>query len=80
MIDRAADKAGPAVDRLRSGVNSATQAVHSGVEAVHTGVADLDQMQERWLEASRACVRDHPLVAVGVAVAAGMLLSRLMAR
>ena len=73
MIDRVAEKAGPAVDRLRGNVNNATQAVHSGVD-------ELSQMPERWLETSRACVRDHPLASLGVAVAAGMLLSRLMAR
>lgn len=73
IVDRVAEKAGPAVDRLRTSVDSASEAVHSGVE-------DLTEMQERWVEASRACVRDHPLVSIGVAVAAGMLLSRLMAR
>jgi len=66
MVDRVAEKAGPAVDRAS--------------EALQSGVDDLNEMQERWMEASRACVRDHPLVSVGVAVAAGMLLSRLMAR
>ena len=66
LVDRVADKAGPAVDR-------ASQALRSGAD-------DLCELQERWMEASRDCVRDHPLVSIGVALAAGMLLSRLMAR
>ena len=37
-------------------------------------------MQERWLETSRDYVRDNPLLSIGIAVAAGLLLSRLMAR
>lgn len=73
MIDRVAEKAGPAVDRLRGNVSSATQAMHSGVDT-------LSGLPPRWVATSRACVRDHPLASVGVAVAAGVLLSRLLAR
>lgn len=73
MVDRLAEKAVPAVEGLVSGVNSAS-------EALKTGADDLGAMQERWIENCRGYVREHPLVSVGVAVAAGVLLSRLMAR
>jgi ElaB/YqjD/DUF883 family membrane-anchored ribosome-binding protein len=62
LAGRTAEKAAPAIDRLRAGVE------------------DLATVQERWIESSRTCVRDHPLVSLGLAVAAGMLLRRLMQR
>lgn len=71
MVDRVAEKAGPAVDRIRSGVDTASAALESGMDT-------LSQTQERWVENCRVCVRDHPLASVGVAVAAGILLSRLI--
>jgi ElaB/YqjD/DUF883 family membrane-anchored ribosome-binding protein len=73
LVDRLAQTAGPAVDRLLSGVDSATEALQSGAE-------DFSELQERWVESCRDCVREHPLVSIGVAVAAGMLLNRLMTR
>jgi ElaB/YqjD/DUF883 family membrane-anchored ribosome-binding protein len=73
MVDRVAEKAQPAVERVRSGISSAS-------ETLETGVEHLGEMQDRWLEDCRGCVRDHPLASVGLAVAAGVLLSRLMAR
>ncbi len=72
-VDRIAEKAVPAVQRLRGGVNSAAA-------TLRTRADDLDGMQRRWVESSRGCVRNHPLVSVGAAVAAGMVLSRLMGR
>ncbi len=73
MVDRVAEKAAPAVDRLHQGIDSASEALQSGVH-------NLDEMQERWLETSRDYVRENPLLSIGIAVAAGLLLSRLMAR
>jgi ElaB/YqjD/DUF883 family membrane-anchored ribosome-binding protein len=73
MVDRVAEKAGPTVERVRSGINSASETLETGVE--HFG-----EMQDRWLEDCRGCVRDHPLASVGLAVAVGVLLSRLMGR
>jgi|GEM_PF-1228915 len=72
-VDRIAEKAIPAVQRLRGGANSAAA-------TLRTRADDLDGMQRRWVESSRGCVRNHPLVSVGAAVAAGMILSRLMGR
>lgn len=73
MVDRVAEKAGPAIERVREGVNNASESVGRGVE-------QFGEMRERWLEDCRGCVRDHPLVSIGLAVAAGALLSRLTAR
>jgi ElaB/YqjD/DUF883 family membrane-anchored ribosome-binding protein len=73
IVDRVAEKAGPAVERLRSGVNTAA-------ESVRSGTSELTDLQQRWLEGCRTCVRDHPLASIGVAVAAGMIVSRLLER
>ncbi len=73
MIDRVAEKARPAVERLRDEVDSAGQ-------TIRTGVDQLGRVPGQWLETSRACVRDYPLASVGIAVAAGMLLRRLLVR
>ena len=73
MVDRAAEKVTPAVEHLRSSVNSASAALHSGVE-------EFDEYQERWLANCRGHVRDYPLVSLGIAIAAGMVISRLLSR
>lgn len=69
-IDRVAAKAGPAVERVRS---SATGAAGT----LQQKAGDLGALEEQWMESARVVVRDNPLAAVAVAVAAGMLLSRL---
>lgn len=73
MVDQAAEKASPAIERLRSGVNHAAETVRSATR-------ELGELQERWIANARGCVRDHPLLAIGVAVAAGMIVSRLRER
>ncbi|MEO8409981.1 MAG: hypothetical protein ABI478_05370 [Propionivibrio sp.] len=73
LVDRAAAKARPAVDHLRSSVNSASAAVQSGVE-------EFGEYQERWLANCRGQVRDYPIVSLGIAVVAGMVISRLLSR
>src|SRR5690242_10954971 len=71
-IDRVASSAGPAVEKLRTGANQAA-------DMLRTQADTLNQMQKEWVDGARACVRDHPLASVAVAVAAGMLLARLTA-
>lgn len=69
-IDRVAAKAGPAVEKLRT---TATTAAGS----VQQRATDFGAMEEQWMESARGVVRENPLAAIAVAVAAGMLLSRL---
>ena len=70
-VDRMAEKAVPTAERVKSSVSGAAEAVQS--KADHLG-----EMQEEWLTACRDCVRDHPLKSVGLAVVAGMVLSRIL--
>ena len=69
-IDRAASKATPALEQLQS---AATNAVHTAQDKATA----FGEMEEIWLESARTCVREHPLATVAVALAAGMLISRL---
>jgi ElaB/YqjD/DUF883 family membrane-anchored ribosome-binding protein len=69
-IDRVAAKAAPAVERMVSGAQGASDAVH---QRVH----DAGELSHEWADTLRATVRDHPLASVAVAVAVGVLISRL---
>jgi ElaB/YqjD/DUF883 family membrane-anchored ribosome-binding protein len=71
IVDRVAEKAGPAIDRMREGVGAAADAIQGSAE-------ELGEMQQRWLAACRSCVRDYPFASIAVAVAAGVVLSRLL--
>ena len=39
---------------------------------------ELMEMKEDWLEAGRTYVRDHPVASLGIAIAAGYLLSAIL--
>lgn len=72
-VDRAAATAGPAEDRLRDAASSAR------VRARETG----DRLQERSEELAsqtRRYVDDHPLASLGIAFAAGLVISSLLRR
>lgn len=58
-------------DRLHEDIGKAADAVRAGAEHVQ-------QRSQRWLDASRSGVRHRPLTWVGVAVAAGALIGRLV--
>lgn len=72
-VDRLAEKATPVVERLKGTLSGATQSLHSGTD-------QLSAMQEEWVETARTTVREHPIASVLTAVAAGVLLSKLMSR
>lgn len=69
-IDRMASKAGPALEQLQSVASTAAQTLQDKA-------ASFGEMEEAWLESARKTVREHPLATVAIAVAAGMLISRL---
>jgi len=70
-INRIAGSAHQAVDRVAQGANSALQSLRGSSDAwKHSGDQSLERVQEY--------IREKPLVALGMAAAAGFLLSRLM--
>jgi ElaB/YqjD/DUF883 family membrane-anchored ribosome-binding protein len=69
-IDRLSSTAHQAVDRVAS---AATTTAHQLGEKGEEWIATTDH----WMEGTRGYVRQHPLAALGMALAVGFLLSRL---
>ena len=81
VIDKISDPTRPAVDRVASGAHQAVDKIASAA----TQTADTLRARSRrlWsaktqaMEQCRGYVRENPMTSLGVAVAAGFLLSRL---
>jgi len=71
-VDRIADKAIPAVERLRGSVNEASDALHQRANQAA-------ELRDEWTESLRTTIREHPIAAVAAALAVGALLARLTA-
>jgi len=69
-VDRIADKAIPAVERLRDTYNDATDSLKQRADQA----VDL---KDEWTESLRTAVREHPLAAIGTALALGVILAKL---
>jgi ElaB/YqjD/DUF883 family membrane-anchored ribosome-binding protein len=72
-IDRLADRAAPHVARLEGGMHDAGDMLHERT----------DQMRDigsEWVDSVRTSVREHPMAAVGLALALGMVVARLSRR
>jgi ElaB/YqjD/DUF883 family membrane-anchored ribosome-binding protein len=72
-LDRLADRAAPAVQRMGDSVNSAEAALR----------AKTSQLRERgdeWVDGTRGSIRNHPLTAVAIALAVGAVVARMTRR
>ncbi|MDD5322465.1 MAG: DUF883 domain-containing protein [Methylococcales bacterium] len=70
-IDKAANSANEAVDKAASATNQAAEALGEKSE-------QLKNAEQQLMEDCRAYVHDNPITSVGIAVAAGFLLSRVV--
>lgn len=81
VIDKVSDAARPAVDRVASGAHMAVDKIAGAAgQAADTLGAKGEQLKEaqgRIMELGRNYVRDNPVTSLGIAIAAGFLLSRL---
>jgi ElaB/YqjD/DUF883 family membrane-anchored ribosome-binding protein len=81
-IERASDAASAVVDRFASGTHSAVDRIAgAAAQAVNTLGAkgeELKDVQARVMDACRSSVREHPVASIGIALAAGFVLSRLL--
>lgn len=81
-IDSVSDAAQPTIEHLRSGAHKAVDS--AGVAATHAAGAvggkgdQLHDSGKRIAERAGGYVREHPVASLGMAVAAGYLLSRLL--
>jgi ElaB/YqjD/DUF883 family membrane-anchored ribosome-binding protein len=70
-IDRAGSTAHEAVDRV-------TQTATAYAERFGEKAEEWLEMKDTWVEGAREYVREHPIAALGIAAAAGYVLSMLM--
>ncbi len=74
----------PVVERVAAGVHDAVDEAASAATSAAKLVGEKSEVlkaaQERYLEGCRERVRDNPLAALGVALAAGIALSFLLTR
>ena|SRR5262245_55314217 len=68
-VDRVAETASTAVGRVRSGVTDALSTANDKMQS-------LTSSRDQWMDNCRQTVRDHPLAAVGIGLAAGYLIAR----
>jgi ElaB/YqjD/DUF883 family membrane-anchored ribosome-binding protein len=83
-IDSAADAASPALQQLASSAHSSVDNMAGGAnnaaEAISTKGAQLQHLQQQLAGSVRNQVRSHPLIAITLALAGGVLFSRLLSR
>ena len=70
-LERASGTAHEAVDRV-------TQTASAYAERFGETAEEWLEMKDNWVEGAREYVREHPIAALGMAAAAGYVLSRLM--
>ena len=73
------DKAHASIDRVSSAAHSTVDRVTSAAISAADRLSEgkLAHNAQAWKDTTCAYVREHPMTAVGIAVAAGFLLSRL---
>jgi ElaB/YqjD/DUF883 family membrane-anchored ribosome-binding protein len=81
-IDRVSEAAHPALDRLSSGahhtVDKAASAATQTAAAIHIKREQLRYARVRTMDETRAYIRSNPMTSVGIAVAAGYLISQML--
>ena len=70
-LDKASQSAHEAIDKIASATSQAADALGEKGQ-------QLKQAEQQLLENCRGYVREHPLTSLGIAAAAGFLLSRLL--
>jgi ElaB/YqjD/DUF883 family membrane-anchored ribosome-binding protein len=72
------------IDRLRNSahetVERAASVASSAADRVSARSEEWLAAKNEWMDATRAYVREHPVAALGIALAAGYLFSRMTGR
>ncbi|MFO8005162.1 YqjD family protein [Thioalkalivibrio sp.] len=71
QVERAAEGAHETVDKM-------ADATHKAADAIGEKGAQLQDLQEEWMENAREYINKNPVKSVGIAIAGGFLLSRLL--
>lgn len=80
-IDKASDSVRPAIDRMENGahtgVDQMSSALTDATESLAQHTRELSAAYQRFADTGRQYVRTSPVVAIGLAFAAGYLISKL---
>jgi ElaB/YqjD/DUF883 family membrane-anchored ribosome-binding protein len=77
-IDTYSKTAHQAVDRAAEAASSVASRLGERVDALSEKGDELLEMKDNWIEGARDYVSEHPFAAIGIAVAAGYILSMMM--
>ena len=81
-IDSVSDAAKPAVDRMATSAHVAVDKVagvaSQAAETLGIRGEQIKSAQEKLVESAREYMHEHPVATLGIAVAAGFVLSRLL--
>ena len=72
-LDRLADRAAPAVQRMGDSVNVAEATLRAKT-------SELREKGDEWVDGTRGSIRKHPLTAVAIALAVGAVVARMTRR
>jgi ElaB/YqjD/DUF883 family membrane-anchored ribosome-binding protein len=79
-----AEKAGTTLNQLsdvaQQTVDRVTDAASQAAQRLSDHTDELWELQQRAIDSTRSYVRDHPIAAIGIAIAVGLLLARLTSR
>ena len=79
-----AEKAGATLNQLSDAaqqtVDRVTEAASQAAQRLGEHADELWALQQRATESTRSYVRDHPIAAIAIAIAVGLLLARLTSR
>lgn len=75
---------GDTVERVKTGahdvVDRVAEATNRVADSINVKTEQMKDAEERLMEQARKYVRENPVASVGIAVAGGFILSRLMSR
>jgi ElaB/YqjD/DUF883 family membrane-anchored ribosome-binding protein len=80
LLDRASTKLGNLTDSAQQTIERFTRAASETASRLGDRGRDLWQAQEPNIEKARTYMRAHPLATIGIAVAVGIVLSKLLSR
>jgi ElaB/YqjD/DUF883 family membrane-anchored ribosome-binding protein len=77
-LDRVNEGAHSAVDRATEAAASVASRLGERVDQLSEKSDELLEMKDQWIEGTREYIREKPFQALGIAVAAGYVLSMIM--
>jgi ElaB/YqjD/DUF883 family membrane-anchored ribosome-binding protein len=84
FAENMAEKAGTSLGQLQQSaqqtMDRVTEAASQAAQRLSAHSDELWAMQDRAWESTRAYVRQHPIASIGIAIAIGLILSRLTSR